>query len=374
MSYIGNPPISGNFQVCDAISVVNGQAAYTMQVSSANVSPESANHMLVSLNGVLQKPGSSFTISGSTITFASNLATGDVIDFILLLGNVNDIGTPSDATVTDAKTNFVSTSSGAGLQIKGDGTTDGTLQLNCSQNSHGVKLRSPSHSSGQSYTLTLPTGNVTADKFLKVASVSGSGTTGVGQLSFDDAGGGAYELLSTTTLSSTTHVDFTSLSSTYQDFKFIGSGIVNSADTQTLACRFFDKNGLLLSNNTEAGVSSNSPHYDFTQFGHNDDSFTNDAQNQTFIDLGQDLGNDVNNYEVYNFEVDLLNPHLTGRRTIVHSKVVYVPGDSYAGAVQFSQGFNTSSEGGDHSRSGIRLFPASGNFASGKISFYGRKA
>ena len=103
MAYIGKQPIVGNFQVCDAISVVNGQAAYTMQVSSTNVSPESANHMLVSLNGILQKPGSSFTISGATITFASNLATGDVIDFIILLGNVLDLGTPSDGTVTNAK-------------------------------------------------------------------------------------------------------------------------------------------------------------------------------------------------------------------------------------------------------------------------------
>ena len=103
MAYIGKEPIVGNFQVCDAISVVNGQAAYTMQVSSTNVSPESANHMLVSLNGVIQKPGSSFTISGATITFASNLATGDVIDFIILLGHVLDIGTPSDNTVATAK-------------------------------------------------------------------------------------------------------------------------------------------------------------------------------------------------------------------------------------------------------------------------------
>ena len=100
MAYIGKQPIVGNFQVCDAISVVNGQAAYTMQVDSTNVQPETANHMLVSLNGVLQKPGSSFTISGSTITFASNLATGDVIDFILLLGDVLNIGTPSDNGVT----------------------------------------------------------------------------------------------------------------------------------------------------------------------------------------------------------------------------------------------------------------------------------
>ena len=189
MAYIGKEPIVGNFQVCDAISVVNGQAAYTMQVSSTNVVPESANHMLVSLNGILQKPNSSFTVSGSTITFASALATGDVIDFIMLLGNVLDLGVPSDATVTDAKANFVSTSSASGLQIKGDGTTDGTLQLNCSQNSHGIKLASPAHSAGQSYKLIFPAGNVTAGKFLKVDSVSGSGTTGIGTMTFADAGG-----------------------------------------------------------------------------------------------------------------------------------------------------------------------------------------
>ena len=103
MAYIGTKPTIGNFQICDAISVVNGQAAYTMQVGSVNVIPQSANHMIVSLNGTIQKPNSSFTVSGSTITFASNLATGDVIDFIQILGDVLDLGTPSDATVTTAK-------------------------------------------------------------------------------------------------------------------------------------------------------------------------------------------------------------------------------------------------------------------------------
>jgi hypothetical protein len=105
MAYIGTKPTIGNFQICDAISVVNGQAAYTMQVGSVNVSPQSANHMIVSLNGTIQKPNSSFTVSGSTITFASNLATGDVIDFIQILGDVLDLGVPSDATVTAAKLN-----------------------------------------------------------------------------------------------------------------------------------------------------------------------------------------------------------------------------------------------------------------------------
>jgi len=103
MAYIGKEPIVGNFQKCDAITVVNGQAAYTLQVSSTNVVPESSSHMLVSLNGILQAPVTSFTVSGATLTFASNLVTGDVIDFVILLGNVLDLGVPSDDTVGAAQ-------------------------------------------------------------------------------------------------------------------------------------------------------------------------------------------------------------------------------------------------------------------------------
>jgi len=121
MAYIGKTPTIGNFQVCDAISVVNGQAAYTMQVGSVNVSPESANHMLVSLNGILQAPTSSFTVSGSTITFASNLVTGDVIDFIQILGNVLDLGVPSDSTVSLAKLTATGTKD-ATTFLRGDNT------------------------------------------------------------------------------------------------------------------------------------------------------------------------------------------------------------------------------------------------------------
>ena len=103
MAYIGRQPTVGNFQICDAISVVNGQAAYTMQVGSVNVIPQSANHMIVSLNGTIQKPNSSYTVNSSVITFSSNLVTNDVIDFIQILGDVLDLGVPSDATVTTVK-------------------------------------------------------------------------------------------------------------------------------------------------------------------------------------------------------------------------------------------------------------------------------
>ena len=104
MAYLGRQPVIGNFVKLDAISVVNGQAAYTMQNNSVNFTDyATVNQFLVSLNGVIQAPTSSFTVSGSTLTFASNHATGDVIDFIIVFGNSLSAGTPTDATVTSAK-------------------------------------------------------------------------------------------------------------------------------------------------------------------------------------------------------------------------------------------------------------------------------
>jgi hypothetical protein len=98
-----------------------------MQVAGVNVSPESANHMLVSLNGSFSSTNRrSFTVSGSTITFASNLVTGDVIDFIQILGNVLDLGVPSDNTVTTAK---LSDSSVSLAKLTATGTKDATTFL-----------------------------------------------------------------------------------------------------------------------------------------------------------------------------------------------------------------------------------------------------
>jgi len=89
---------------------------------------------------------------------------------------------------------------GTGVTEIGGATNPGTIQLNCESNSHGIKLQSPPHSSGQSYTLKFPTGNVTADRFLKVESITGSGTTGVGQLSFGEVSGGtSWQAVKTST-------------------------------------------------------------------------------------------------------------------------------------------------------------------------------
>ena len=356
MAYIGKEPAVGNFQVCDAISVVNGQAAYTMQVSSVNVVPESANHMLVSLNGILQKPNSSFTVSGSTITFASNLATGDVIDFIMLLGSVLNIGTPSDSTVTDAKTNFVTTSSAAGLQIKGDGTTAGALQMNCEQNSHGIKLQSPPHSANQSYTLKFPSGNVTAGKFLKVDSVSGSGTTGVGTLTFADAGGG-LTLLSTTSVTSASSVQVGTFSSTYTSYKIILAGLSPNSNDQDLYFRFIKADG--------SEDSSND--YRTSIGGHRGSTYTSEGSESTSAaKFGRNAHNDTGTIAC---EMLVTNPQQSIRTSVVGVSNKRFSANAYAYVETFGCWIN-----GSTSHTAIKFYPGSGNWnASGKIMVYGLK-
>ena len=81
MAYIGAEPVPGqNREVDDISSSFNGSTtAFTLQVSSVNVSPESANNIIVSIGGVIQNPGTDYTIAASTITFTTAPASG--LDF-----------------------------------------------------------------------------------------------------------------------------------------------------------------------------------------------------------------------------------------------------------------------------------------------------
>ncbi len=87
--------------------------------------------------------------------------------------------------IISTDTNVKLSPKGTGLiKVKGVGGADGTLQLNSSNNTNSVKIKSPAHSSGQSYTMILPDNNIEADKFLKVKSITGSGATATGQLEY----------------------------------------------------------------------------------------------------------------------------------------------------------------------------------------------
>ena len=74
----------------------------------------------------------------------------------------------SEITTSTTNGNIKFTPNGTGvIEVKGAGGADGTLQLNCSQNSHGVKIKSPAHSASASYTLTLPVNDGNANQVLK---------------------------------------------------------------------------------------------------------------------------------------------------------------------------------------------------------------
>ena len=90
-----------------------------------------------------------------------------------------------EANGTNSNVKVVGKGVGGACEIKG-ATNDGTLQLNCSAQSHGVKLKAPSDSAGQNYTMILPDNQIATNKLLRVKSVTGSGESAVGQLEFAD--------------------------------------------------------------------------------------------------------------------------------------------------------------------------------------------
>ena len=144
MPFIGKQPEVGAYSKLDAITT-SATATYNLTLDSGAYYPTSANHLLVSLNGVMQAPQDSFTVSGSTIVFASTLASTDSIDFIMALGDVLDIGTPSDGTVTTAKIvdNSISTAkiqddAITSAKIAGALTTTGTTGIGIGQEPHST--------------------------------------------------------------------------------------------------------------------------------------------------------------------------------------------------------------------------------------------
>ena len=106
MAYIGpEPKLGRNREVDDISSGFNGSTtAFTLAVSGSNVSPGTANDIIVSLGGVIQNPNQDFTIAGSTLTFTTAPASG-LSFFAVVLGQSVDssVVTPADGSVTGTK-------------------------------------------------------------------------------------------------------------------------------------------------------------------------------------------------------------------------------------------------------------------------------
>ena len=325
MAYIGREPTIGNFQVCDAISVVDAQAAYTLQVGGTNVVPETANHMLVSLNGVLQAPTSSYTVSGSTITFASALVTGDVIDFIHILGSVLDLGVPSDDTVSTAK---ISANAVTGAKLNTDVISAQTA---------------------------LATEPADTDEFL----VSDAGVLKRIDYSLIKGGGGLVLLSHTTISSSTASAAFTSgIDSTYDAYKFVLSGVRPVTDDVDFH--------LLFSVDGGSSYLSGSYRYAVTTRDSGGNAEDANSDSASFIILtADDVGNESD--ESFNAEIVLYDPSNAAFHKNVSFQGSYF---DHASLPNFLLGAG-SNTGSVAAVTGIKFQFSSGNILEGSFTMYG---
>ena len=102
MAYIGRGIEQfSEIEVLDNITFTNSAGPYNITKSSVAFTPVTANSLLIEVDGILQAP-SSYTVSGSTITFGASMASTSTMNSFIHLG-IGLISTPADGTVSTAK-------------------------------------------------------------------------------------------------------------------------------------------------------------------------------------------------------------------------------------------------------------------------------
>ena len=102
MAYIGRQSGQlGNYIRCNTITPDGSTTTFALTnvVNNAAVAPGSENNVLCSVSGVMQAPNTAFTIDNTSIVFSEAPDATDTVDFVMVLGQTVDIGTPSDGTV-----------------------------------------------------------------------------------------------------------------------------------------------------------------------------------------------------------------------------------------------------------------------------------
>ena len=127
--------------------------------------------------------GQTLSTDGSGALSWASSGSPDIVDDTSpqLGGNLDVQASEINTSTTNANIKLNPNGTGV-LEVKGN-TNPGTIQLNCENNSHGVKIKGPAHSAAASYTLTLPDTDGNANQVLK--------TDGSGALGWADQASGA---------------------------------------------------------------------------------------------------------------------------------------------------------------------------------------
>ena len=164
---------------CKLFSKNDGGSAIGIVAGSADTLTTARTIAGVSFDG-----SANISLNNNSITNGAGYLADIVSDTSPQLGGDLDVQSSKITTATSNGNVKIEPDGTGVVEIRGAGGNDGKLQLNCSAQSHGIKLASPAHSAGQSYTLIFPDNQIAADKYLKIKSISGSGSTAIGQAEY----------------------------------------------------------------------------------------------------------------------------------------------------------------------------------------------
>ena len=240
-----SPQLGGNLDV-------NGNSIVSASNGNIEITPNGSGKVI--LDG-LSHP----TADGTAGQFLQTDGSA-TLQFATVLQNVAEDTSPQLGANLDVQTNQIVTTAnrniklypnGTGVvEVGGDGSSaDGTIQLNCSQNSHGIKLASPPHSAAQSYTLTFPQTAPAANKLLQ--------TDGSGNLSFS-----SDLTIDSLTMSGSGNVTFTAATTLALNANTGGTIVVNDGSNNADFRVESDGNANMIfvdAGNDKVGIGMNNP-------------------------------------------------------------------------------------------------------------------
>jgi len=204
---------------------------------------------------------------------------------------------------------------------------------------------------------------------IALADLSATGTKDAttflrGDNTFAEAGGGAFEKISTTTISSAvSSVDFNTLSTDYEDFRIIISNLNIDTNQQYITLR--------VKRSGQGSFDSGASDYLTSGIGRDavGNTITTNSTGLSYIRISNDNVNGTLAWSPFNATVDIYNPHSTVTKCFAHCLASMSNGTYAHITTTIAGGYRNSTD----AVIGLQIGVTSGNLDGGKLTLYGRK-